>query len=164
MTARSWRTRADTDGRCTLTTTGVPSRSVAACTWAMEAAASGVCSTEAKTVESGPPSSSVRTRSTTGHGSGGDLVAAPLELGDQLGREDAVARGDDLAQLDVGRAELLGRHPQPARDAGDRRRAAAPALLQVPQPERAAEVPHASCRAGGRAAGCGAGSGGGARR
>ena len=73
---------------------------------------------------------------------GRDLVAAPLELGDQLGREDAVARGDDLAQLDVGRAEPLGRHPQPARDAGDRRRAAAPALLQVPQPERAAEVPH----------------------
>ena len=70
MTARSWRTRADTEGRCTLTTTGVPSPRVAACTWAMEAAARGVCSTEAKTLESGPPSSSVRTRSTTGHGSG----------------------------------------------------------------------------------------------
>ena len=73
---------------------------------------------------------------------GGDLVAAPLELGDQLGREDAVARGDDLAQLDVGRAELLGRDAQPARDPGDRGRAAAPALLQRPQPQGAAEVPH----------------------
>ena len=70
MTARSWCTRADTDGRWTLTTTGVPSRRVAACTWAMEAAASGVCSTEAKAEERGPPSSSVSTCSTTGHGSG----------------------------------------------------------------------------------------------
>ena len=58
MTARSWRTRVDTVGRCTLTTTAVPSRRVAACTWAMEAAASGVCSTEAKAEVSGPPSSS----------------------------------------------------------------------------------------------------------
>ncbi len=44
---------------------------------------------------------------------GGDLVATPLELGHQLRREDAVTRGDDLAQLDVGRAQPLGRHPQP---------------------------------------------------
>ena len=71
MTERSWRTRAETDGRCTFTTTVVPSRSVAACTCAMEAAASGVCSTEANTVSSGRPSSSVSTRSTRGHGSGG---------------------------------------------------------------------------------------------
>ncbi len=73
---------------------------------------------------------------------GRDLVPAPLELGDQLGREDAVARGDDLAQLDVGRAEPLGRDPEPARDARDRRLAAAPPLLQVPQTQRAAEMPH----------------------
>ena len=71
MTARSWRTRSATDGRCTLMTTGVPSSSVAGCTCAMEAAASGVRPTEAKTEEMGPPSSSVSTRSTTGHGSAG---------------------------------------------------------------------------------------------
>ena len=35
-----------------------------------------------------------------GPGLGGDLVAAPLELGHQLRREDALARGDDLPQLD----------------------------------------------------------------
>ena len=51
-------------------------------------------------------------------GLGRHLVAAPLELGDELGREDALARGHDLAQLDVGRPQPLGRHPQPARDPG----------------------------------------------
>ena len=53
ITARSWRTRAETEGRWTFTTTGVPSRSVAACTWAMEAAASGTRSTEANTARMG---------------------------------------------------------------------------------------------------------------
>ena len=71
---------------------------------------------------------------------GGHLVAAPLELGHQLGREDAVTRRDDLAQLDVGGAQPLGRHPQPPRNPGEGRRAATPALAQVPQPERAADV------------------------
>jgi hypothetical protein len=47
-------------------------------------------------------------------GLGRDLVAAPLELGHQLGREDAVARSDDLPQLYVGRAQLLRCHPQAA--------------------------------------------------
>ena len=70
MTARSWRTRADTDGRWTLTTTGVPSHRVAACTCTMEAAASGLRSTAEKTDESGLPSSSVSTCSTTDQGSG----------------------------------------------------------------------------------------------
>ena len=71
MTARSWCTRAATEGRCTLITTGVPSRSVAAWTCAMEAAASGVGSTEANTEWTGPPSSSTSTRSTVAHGSAG---------------------------------------------------------------------------------------------
>ncbi len=70
ITARSRRTRSATEGRCTLTTTFVPSSNVAGCTWAMEAAASGTRSTEAKTRSRGPPSSSTSTRSMTGHGSG----------------------------------------------------------------------------------------------
>ena len=49
---------------------------------------------------------------------GRDLIAALLELGDQLGREQPLAAGDDLAELDVGRAEPLGRAPQPAGDVG----------------------------------------------
>src|SRR5437762_630617 len=44
---------------------------------------------------------------------GRDLVAALLELGDERLGEDALAGGDDLAELDVGRPEMLGGLPQP---------------------------------------------------
>ena len=64
---------------------------------------------------------------------GRDLVSAPLELGHQLRREDAVTRGDDLPQLDVGGAQLLCRHPQPPRDAGNRLGAPPTAVAQIPQ-------------------------------
>ena len=47
-----------------------------------------------------------------------DPVAEEAELADQFRREDALARGEDLAQLDVGRAQGLERHPQPAGQAG----------------------------------------------
>ena len=70
------------------------------------------------------------------------LVAAPLELGHELGREDALARGDDLSELDVGRPEPLGRLPQAARDPGHRLRAAGTSLLEVPQADGAAQVAH----------------------
>jgi hypothetical protein len=40
-----------------------------------------------------------------------DLVAALLELRDQLIGEQALAGGDDLAELDVARSERLGRDP-----------------------------------------------------
>ena len=50
------------------------------------------------------------------------LVAAALELGDQLLGEDALAGADDLAELDVGGPEPLGGQPEPARQHGDRRR------------------------------------------
>src|SRR5262249_48082050 len=43
------------------------------------------------------------------------LVPALAELVDELGREDALTRGEDLAELDVGGAELLGRQPEPLR-------------------------------------------------
>ena len=46
-------------------------------------------------------------------------VAAALELVDQLVGEDALAGGDDLAELDVGRAEGLGRDAEAERQAGD---------------------------------------------
>ena len=71
MTLRSACTRVATDGRCTLTTTSSPVRSVAACTWAMEAAASGVRSKWAKTDSSGAPSSDSTTWRTAHHGSAG---------------------------------------------------------------------------------------------
>jgi hypothetical protein len=60
-----------TDGRCTLTTTRSPVRSVAACTWAMEAAASGSWSMCANTSSTGRRSSSSMTWRTAHHGSGG---------------------------------------------------------------------------------------------
>src|SRR5207245_2520323 len=44
-------------GRCTLTTTGVPSSRVAACTWPMEADASGTSSKSLNMVSMGRPNS-----------------------------------------------------------------------------------------------------------
>jgi hypothetical protein len=43
---------------------------------------------------------------------GGNLVAAFLELVDQRLGKDALAGGQDLAQLDEGGAEVLGSDPQ----------------------------------------------------
>ena len=51
-------------------------------------------------------------------GFGRHLVAAFLHLVDQLRREDPLTGTDDLAELDVGRAELLGRDPDAPRDPG----------------------------------------------
>ena len=71
MTFRSACTRRATDGRWTLTTTRSPVTSVAACTWAIEAAASGVRSIWANTACSGRPSSDSITWRTWSQGSGG---------------------------------------------------------------------------------------------
>ena len=46
------------------------------------------------------------------------LVAAALELADELGRKDAFARRDDLAELDERRPERLGGEAQPPRELG----------------------------------------------
>ena len=54
----------------------------------MEAAASGVRSTEAKTRGEGAAQLLGEHALDDRPGLGGDLVAAPLELGHQLGRED----------------------------------------------------------------------------
>ena len=65
---------------------------------------------------------------------GRDLVAAELELVHQLGGEDALARGDDLPQLDVRRSQAFRGHAQAAGDAGPADlRHARPLLPQHPQ-------------------------------
>ena len=65
---------------------------------------------------------------------GGDLVAAALELLDELGGEQALAGGDDLAELDERRPEGLSGQPQPARQVGDAVRACELAPLALDQP------------------------------
>ena len=47
----------------------------------------------------------------------GHPIAAELELAHELLREQSLARGDDLPELDVRRPQVGGRDPQPARDA-----------------------------------------------
>ena len=98
---------------------------------------------------SGAPRSSSTTRRTTANGSGRHLVAAALELLDQLVREEALARRHDLAELDVRRAEPLEGAAQPARQAGARRRrrpcaaraAASPRSAHADQRRRLGEAP-----------------------
>ena len=57
-------------------------------------------------------------RAHVGEGLGRHLVAQELELGDQLVGEQALATGDDLAELHVARAQPLERGAQPPGDAG----------------------------------------------
>ena len=70
---------------------------------------------------------------------GRDPVAQQAELGDQLLGEDAFARGDDLAELDVGRTESLEGRPQPPRKTGPRLRGAA--IADPPGEQRPPEAP-----------------------
>ena len=114
----------------------------------MEAAASGVCSTEANTWRQGPAQLLGQDPLDDRPGLGGHLVAAPLELGHQGGREDAVTRGDDLAQLDVGGAELLEGDAQAPRQAGHRGLAALAVIGDVPEAEGAPEVAQRGADAG----------------
>ena len=138
MARRSLRTSVPTCGRCTLTTTGSPVRRRAACTWAIDAAASGVRSNHSKMASRVAPRSALHDRAHVVERLGRHLVAAELELVDQLLREQPLAGGDDLAELDVGRAEVLGRLAQPPRDVGPAGlgvgEAPAP-LLHHPRPE-----------------------------
>ncbi|CAB4584360.1 unannotated protein [freshwater metagenome] len=71
ITRRSLRTNWLTLGRCTFTTTSSPVRSTAACTWAMEAAASGVRSKLWNRSSRRPPRSPSTTVRTTSNGSAG---------------------------------------------------------------------------------------------
>ena len=71
ITRRSLCTSRATLGRCTFTTTCSPVCSVAACTWAIDAAASGARSNEEKTLSSGTPRSSSTTLRTSSNVSAG---------------------------------------------------------------------------------------------
>ena len=71
--SRSARSEPWTPFFCTLMTTSSPVSSFAPCTCAIDAAASGVCSTEAYTALIGLPSSASMIGFTTLHGIGGVL-------------------------------------------------------------------------------------------
>ena len=84
-------------------------------------------------------------------------VAAELELVDQLGGEDALARADDLAELDVGGPEPLG---GPAQAPGDARRLRLPPGAAPAGPQRHRRPGGGPCRGGRRVASGGAPSAG----
>ena len=134
---RSARTSCATRGRWTLTTTSSPVRSRAACTWAIDAAAMGSSANSEKIVSSGRPKLGLDHGPHLGEPLGRHLVAQLLELVDQLVGEEALERGDDLAELHVGGAEPLELPAQAARDARTRRRG--PPLLHVPRPDGRAD-------------------------
>ena len=77
-------------------------------------------------------------RRTTAKGSAGTWSRQQPELGDQLLGEEALARGEDLAQLDVGGPEALE---------GRRRRRDRPARDSVRAPPPVADVPAGQGRA-----------------
>ncbi len=112
-------------GRSTLTTTSRPSGSVAACTWAMEAAASGATSKLAKSSATGRPSEASMRAFASAPSKGGHAVLEPRELVGDVGRQQVAPRRDHLAELHEDRSEVLERAPQalaaraaPAREPG----------------------------------------------
>ena len=115
---RSVCTRRATSGRWTLTTTSSPVRRRAAWTWAIDAAASGVSVERLEDVLERPSEVGLDGAAHVVERLGRHLVAAALELLDQLGREEALAGGDDLAELDERRPERLGGQAQPSRQLG----------------------------------------------
>ena len=115
MAAMSRRTRSSTRGRCTFTTTSSPLRSVAACTCAIDAAARHCASKRAKTRLERAAEVLLDDAANGVERFRRHLVAAGLELVDQLVGKQTAARGDDLAELDVGRSEPFEGTPQPAR-------------------------------------------------
>ena len=75
-------------------------------------------------------------------GLGRYLIATQLELGHELGREQAFATGDDLAEFDVRRPQTLGCPAQPFRDlgpAGLGRGVSTSTLARQPRQNRTAE-------------------------
>ena len=110
--SRSRSTTVAMPGRCTLTTTSVPSGSRAACTWATEAAASGSRSISAKTSSTGRPSSAARTAATSVPRHRRGLVLQRGQLVDELGRQQVAPGGQLLAELDERDAALVQRLAQ----------------------------------------------------
>ena len=118
-------------------------RSVAAWTWAIDAAASGALSNDGEDVLQRDAEVFLDHLADDFERLGGHLIAALLELLDQLGREQPLAAGDDLAELDVGRAEPFGGTAQPGRDVaatGLGRGVPLPLAAQPPRPDRGDEA------------------------
>ena len=97
----------DTSGRWTLTTTSIRRRCAerAAWTWAIEAAASGAFVELLEDVVEAAAEVLLDGQAHDVERLGRHLVAALLELVDELGREQPLARRDDLPELDVARSE-----------------------------------------------------------
>ena len=134
MTRRSSRTSRATAGRWTLTTTLSPARRVAAWTCAIEAAASGLRSTQRNLSSSGRPRSLSITWRTTRNGSAGTWSRHSLNsFTSSAGKMPSPAEMICPSLMAVGSQPLCG-HPEPAGDAGpaDLRRAGSP-LAQRPQ-------------------------------
>ena len=114
--AMAWRsscTRRVTCGRCTFTTTSSPVRSVAACTCAIEAAAIGIALEAREDRLDGDTEVGFDDPAHVFERLRRHPVAQELELGDELLREEAFSRRDDLTHLDVGGPEAGERDPQP---------------------------------------------------
>ncbi len=104
---RSSRTSAATRGRWTLTTTSSPVTRRAACTCAIDAAASGSGANSEKTASSGRPRSCSTTARTSANRSGGTWSRSCLNSDDELVGEEPLERRDDLTELHVRRPESL---------------------------------------------------------
>ena len=120
-----------------------PVCSVAACTCAIDAAASGMRSNYAKTSSSGQPRSCLDDRAhDLSNVSAGTWSRQSLNSRDQLFGEQPLAGGDDLAELDVGRAEVNRR----LRVAGARvRRAGVASPFRRSNSTHAADRPSEAC-------------------
>ena len=130
---RSSCTRRATDGRCTLTTTDSPVTSVAACTCAIDAAASGSGEKDAKTWSSGRPRSDSTMARTARNGSAGTWSRSFLNSPTSSSGKEPVTAGDDLTELDVGGAEPLEALAESGRDPGTGPFGAA--LTEIPDAE-----------------------------
>ena len=124
-TSRSRSIASRMPGRSTLTTTSRPSGSVAACTWAMDAAASGATSKLANSPATGRPSDASMRALASVAVEGRDAVLELRELVGDVGRQQVAPRRDHLAELHEDRPEVLERAPQalaaraaPAREPG----------------------------------------------
>ena len=111
MFPRSAFTIACVSGRCTLTTTSVPSNSVARWTWASEAAPSGSRSKVANRVSGEAPSSSRMMASTCSYGERRHGTLELVELQAPFLRQLLRAAGDHLPDLHVRRAQPLEHDP-----------------------------------------------------
>ena len=109
MTSRScwisWRTR----GRSTFTTTSSPECRRAACTWAMDAAASASRSKLANTVSAGEPKLRSTSARACSAGKGGTSSWSFVSSWPMSGGQQILPRGQGLAELHEDRAEILQR-------------------------------------------------------